>query len=81
MENNKGVNTTGTEPTNGTNPATGTEPTKTYTHEEVLALLQSESDKRVSEALKKQQKKYEQKLKNRLNIDRFFNFSSCYLFF
>lgn len=35
---------------------------KTYTQEEVLALLQSESDKRVTAALKKQQKQYEQKL-------------------
>jgi len=32
---------------------------KTYTEEEVLALIQSESDKRVSQALKTQQKKYE----------------------
>mgnify|MGYP003506673105 CR=1 FL=1 len=30
---------------------------KTYTQEEVLALLQSETDKRVSQALKTQQKK------------------------
>ena len=36
--------------------------TKTYTQEEVLALLQSESDKRVSAALKKQQAKYEKQL-------------------
>ncbi len=35
---------------------------KTYTQEEVLALLQSESDKRVSQALAKQQKKYEKQL-------------------
>lgn len=34
----------------------------TYTQEEVLALLQSETDKRVSQALKKQQKKYEKEL-------------------
>ena len=39
----------------------GTE-TKTYTQEEVLALLQKESDKRVTEALKKQQRKYEKQL-------------------
>ena len=39
----------------------GNEP-KTYTQEEVLALLQSESDKRVTEALKKQQRKYEKQL-------------------
>ena len=39
----------------------GTEP-KTYTQEEVLALLQKESDRRVTEALKKQQQKYEKQL-------------------
>lgn len=39
-----------------------TETTKTYTQEEVLALLQSETDKRVSQALKTQQKKYEKQL-------------------
>lgn len=38
------------------------EETKTYTQEEVLALLQSETDKRVSQALKTQQKKYEKQL-------------------
>lgn len=36
--------------------------TKTYTQEEVMALLQSEADKRVQQALKKQQKKYEKQL-------------------
>lgn len=36
--------------------------TKTYTAEEVMALLQSESDKRVTAALKKQQQKYEKQL-------------------
>jgi hypothetical protein len=36
--------------------------TKTYTQEEVMALLQSETDKRVSQALKTQQKKYEKQL-------------------
>lgn len=35
---------------------------KTYTQEEVLALLQSETDKRVSQALKTQQKKYEKQI-------------------
>lgn len=35
---------------------------KTYTQEEVMKLLQSESDKRVQQALKKQQKKYEKQL-------------------
>jgi hypothetical protein len=41
--------------------ATGNE-VKTYTQEEVLQLLQSETDKRVSQALKTQQKKYEKQL-------------------
>lgn len=35
---------------------------KIYTQEEVLKLLQSESDKRVKQALKTQQKKYEKQL-------------------
>ena len=35
---------------------------KTYTQEEVLRLLQSESDKRVNQALAKQKKEYEKKL-------------------
>ena len=39
-----------------------TETTKTYTQEEVLALIQSETDKRVSQALKTQQKKYEKQI-------------------
>ena len=38
------------------------EEVKTYTQEEVMALLQSETDKRVSQALKTQQKKYEKQL-------------------
>lgn len=35
---------------------------KTYTQDEVMALLQSETDKRVTAALKKQQKTYEKQL-------------------
>ena len=35
---------------------------KTYTQDEVMALIQSETDKRVSQALKTQQKKYEKQL-------------------
>lgn len=35
---------------------------KTYTQEEVLKLLQSETDKRVTQALKSQQKKYEKQI-------------------
>lgn len=44
--------------------ATATENTesKTYTHEELLALLQSEGDRRVAQALKTQQKKHEKEL-------------------
>ena len=45
-----------------TENTTQTEEVKTYTQEEVLALLQSETDKRVSQALKTQQKKYEKQL-------------------
>ena len=45
-----------------TQTETQTEEVKTYTQEEVLALLQSETDKRVSQALKTQQKKYEKQL-------------------
>ena len=49
---------------NNTSVETGAEgnqeqETKTYTQEEVMALLQSETDKRVTAALKTQQKKYE----------------------
>lgn len=42
--------------------AAGAEAVKTYTAEEVQALLQSEADKRVTAALKKQQAKYEKQL-------------------
>lgn len=41
---------------------TTNEEVKTYTQEEVLALIQSEADKRVSQALKTQQKKYEKQI-------------------
>ena len=46
----------------GTVEATGTEEIKTYTQEEVLALLQSETDKRVAQALKTQEKKFNKQL-------------------
>lgn len=46
---------------NGSAPE-GNETAKTYTQEEVLALIQSEADKRVSQALKTQQKKHEKEL-------------------
>lgn len=44
------------------NTETSQEEVKTYTSEEVMALLQSEADKRVTAALKKQQAKYEKQL-------------------
>lgn len=53
------IKETGTGAEEGT-PAT--EESKTYTQEEVLKLLQAETDKRVSQALKTQQKKYEKQL-------------------
>lgn len=40
----------------------GNQEPKAYSQEEVLQLIQSEADKRVTEALKKQQKKYEKEL-------------------
>ena len=58
MEENKNINVN-EEVTD--NPATGEE-VKTYTQEEVLKLLQSEADKRVNQALAKQQAKYEKQL-------------------
>lgn len=41
---------------------TENEEVKTYSQEEVLALLQSETDKRVAQALKTQQKKFDKQL-------------------
>lgn len=55
-ENNTGVETTETETVETVDEV------KTYTQEEVLALLQSESDKRVTAALKKQAQRYEKQL-------------------
>ena len=46
----------------GAEGAAAEEQVKTFTEEEVLALIQSESDKRVTAALKTQQKKYEKQL-------------------
>ena len=57
----KTTNTSVNEETVVDNPATGEE-VKTYTQEEVLKLLQSETDKRVNQALATQQKKYEKQL-------------------
>ncbi len=55
MEENKNTET------NTQAEETNTE-TKTYTQEEVLALIQSEADKRVTQALKTQQAKYEKQM-------------------
>jgi hypothetical protein len=52
MDNNEIVETVETQETE----------VKTYTQEEVMALLQKETDKRVTSALKTQQKKYEKQL-------------------
>ena len=51
-----------TETTQETTTTSGNEESKTYTQEEVLALLQSETAKRVSQALKTQQKKFDKQL-------------------
>ena len=61
MEDNKIVNVN-EEGTGADTSATGSEENKTYTAEEVMALLQSESDKRVTAALKKQQAKFDKQL-------------------
>lgn len=58
MENIENINVN--EAGNEENPAN--EEVKTYTKEEVLALLQSETDKRVTAALKTQQKKFDKQL-------------------
>lgn len=59
MENTENINVN---ENNTQTEQTQTEQVKTYTQEEVLQLLQSETDKRVSQALKTQQKKYEKQL-------------------
>lgn len=60
MEIQENINVNGEAAAN--NVASTQEEIKTYTQEEVLALLQSESDKRVQQALKTQAKKYEKQL-------------------
>lgn len=62
MDNNTNTNTTTETTVENTETVTNGEDSKTYTAEEVMALLQSESDKRVTAALKKQQAKYEKQL-------------------
>ena len=44
------------------NPTTENQETKTFTYDEVMALIQSESDKRTNQALAKQKKQYEKQL-------------------
>ena len=61
MEENKNIQETGVDTTTDTS-TTGTE-AKVYTQEEVNMLLQRESDRRVSEALKKAEKKNAEKVK------------------
>nr|DAF20533.1 MAG TPA: capsid scaffolding protein [Caudoviricetes sp.] len=61
MDGNLNNQNTGVDTTIDTS-TTGTE-TKTYTQEEVNMLLQRESDRRVSEALKKAEKKNAEKVK------------------
>lgn len=46
----------------------GNQEPKAYSQEEVLQLIQSEADKRVTEALKKQQKKYEKELNKQKSL-------------
>ena len=60
METQENINVNGE--ATGNNVASTQEEIKTYTQEEVLALLQSECDRRVQQALKTQAKKYEKQL-------------------
>lgn len=60
-EENTNINVNENQDPNG-NEGTEQNEAATYTKEEVLALIQSESDKRVAQALKTQQRKFEQKL-------------------
>lgn len=62
MDGNLNNQNTGVDTTTTDTSTTGTE-TKTYTQEEVNMLLQRESDRRVSEALKKAEKKNAEKVK------------------
>ena len=61
MTNANAVDNTAVE-NNAVETAETNEGTKTFTQEEVLKLLQSESDKRVSQALAKQKKQYEKQI-------------------
>lgn len=55
-------NVKGLEQNNSTQQTEGNSEPKTYTEAEVQALLQAEADRRVSSALKKQQKAFESKM-------------------
>ena len=60
-DNNSNINVNGTELAD-TAAQGESQGAKTYTEEEVQALLQSESDRRVNQALAKQKKQYEKQL-------------------
>ena len=60
METQENINVNGE--ATGNNVASTQEEIKTYTSDEVMALLQSECDRRVQQALKTQAKKYEKQL-------------------
>ena len=62
MEDNKNNQVTGAETNNTDTSTTGTE-TKLFTQEEVDKMLQSEVDRRITSALKKQAKNNEAKIK------------------
>lgn len=55
-------NITGNDGAVETTPTSGAEEIKTYTQEEVMALLQKESDRRVNQALEKERKKHAKEL-------------------
>lgn len=59
LDKNTQTNVTGATGENGAAGVAGTEDAKLYTKEELEALIQSESDKRVTQALKTQQAKFD----------------------
>lgn len=63
MENNENIN-------GAVNEVTEPEAKKTYTQEEVDALLQKESDRRVSQALQKQERKNQEKVREAEKLAR-----------
>ena len=63
IENNTINSTNGNDPiTNNNDPGAQNSDPKMFTQEEVMALIQSEADKRVTQALSTQKKKYERQL-------------------